>query len=156
MLVVEVVAVAGAWVRVASGAAVLVADGILVDRGIGLGCAVVRRGDAVTGLTAVVAVPVIHSTVWVFICTEAHGKRKHASVFLMASSQSAEIDKRKDRKKEKNIMKEMIPTGDLSCGTKNRPFQLLFHSAVKPHISRSGQRFLWSLWTTSVSNSVSQ
>lgn len=45
----------------------LVADGILVDRGIGLGCAVVGRGDAITGFTAIVAVPVVHSTVWVFI-----------------------------------------------------------------------------------------
>lgn len=71
MLVFEVVAVARAWVREASGAAVLLADGILVDRGIGLGCAVVGRGDAITGFTAIVAVPVVHSTVWVFICTEA-------------------------------------------------------------------------------------
>lgn len=45
----------------------LVADGILVDGGVGLGCAVVWRGDAVTGFTAIVAVSVVHSTVWVLI-----------------------------------------------------------------------------------------
>lgn len=77
MVVFKVVAVARARVREASGAAVLVADGILVDRGVGLGCAVVGRGDAVTGFTAIVAVPVVHSTVLVLICTEAHGKRKN-------------------------------------------------------------------------------
>lgn len=72
MLVVKVVAVARARVREASGAAVLVADGILVDRGIGLRCAVEGRGDAVTGFTAIVTVPVIHGTVWILIYTEAH------------------------------------------------------------------------------------
>ena len=72
MVVVKVVAVARAWVREASGAAVLVADGILVDRGIGLRCAVVGRGDAVTGFAAIVTVPVIHGTVWILIYTEAH------------------------------------------------------------------------------------
>lgn len=83
VVVLEVVAVARARVREASGAAVLVADGILVDRGIGLGCAVVRRGDAVTGFTAIVAVPVIYSTVLVFICTEGQGKRKIKLAFLL-------------------------------------------------------------------------
>lgn len=53
----------------------LVADGILVDRSIGLGCAVVWRRDTITGFTAIVAVPVVHSTVWVFICKDVHGKR---------------------------------------------------------------------------------
>lgn len=76
MLILKVLAVARVWVREASGIAVLVADGILVDRGIGLGCAVVGRGDAITGFTAIVAVPVVYSTVWVFIYKEAHGKRK--------------------------------------------------------------------------------
>lgn len=71
MIVVDFVAVTRARVREAPGAAVLMADGILVDRSIGLGCAVVGRGDAVTGFTAIVAVSVIHSTVWVFIYTEA-------------------------------------------------------------------------------------
>lgn len=74
--VLEVLAVARARVREASGAAVLLADGILVDGGVGLRCAVVGGGDAVTGLTAIVAVPVIHSAVWVFICTDAHQKKK--------------------------------------------------------------------------------
>lgn len=72
MVVVKVMAIGRAWVREASGAAVLVADGILVDRGVGLGCAVVWRGDAVTGFTAIVAVPVVHCTVWVLIYTEGH------------------------------------------------------------------------------------
>lgn len=76
MVILEVVVVARVRVREASGTAVLVADGILVDRGIGLGCAVVGRGNAITGFTAIVTVPVIHSTVWVFIYTETHGKRK--------------------------------------------------------------------------------
>lgn len=67
-------AIARVWVREASGTAVLVADWILVNRGIGLGCAVVGRGDAITGLTAIVAVPVVHSTVWIFIYRETHGK----------------------------------------------------------------------------------
>lgn len=84
MLVVVVMADARAGVSQASGVAVLLADGILVDRSVGLGCAVVGRGDAVTGFTAVVAVPVVHSTVWVFICTEvhAHGKRNTFSSLL--------------------------------------------------------------------------
>ncbi len=67
MGVFKVVAVARARVREASGAAVLVADGILVHRGVGLRCAIVGRGDAVTGFTAIVAVPVVHSTVLVLI-----------------------------------------------------------------------------------------
>lgn len=79
MVVVEVVAVGRAWVREASGVAVLVADGILVDRGVGLGCAVVWRGDAVTGFTAIVAVPVIHGAVWVLIYTE-----EHAHILVMS------------------------------------------------------------------------
>lgn len=81
MVVVKVVAVARAWVREASGAAVLVADGILVDRGVWLGCAVVGRGNAVAGFTAIVAVPVVHCAVWVFIYIEA----KNESVFLVVS-----------------------------------------------------------------------
>lgn len=76
MVILQVMVVARAWVREASGTAVLVADGILVDRGIGLGCAVVGRGDAITGFTAIVAVPVIPSTVWVFIYTETQDKGK--------------------------------------------------------------------------------
>lgn len=52
----------------------LVADGILVDRGIGLGSAVVGRRNAVTGFTAVVAVPVVNSAVWVLIYTDVQKK----------------------------------------------------------------------------------
>lgn len=70
--VVKVLAVAWARVREASGAAVLVGDGILVDWGIGLRRAVVGRRDAVTGFTAIVTVPVIHGTVWILIYTETH------------------------------------------------------------------------------------
>lgn len=47
---------------------VLLSYWILVHGGVGLGGGVVGRGDAVTGLTAVVAVPVVHSAVWVIIC----------------------------------------------------------------------------------------
>lgn len=46
---------------------VLVSHGVLVHGGIGLGGGVVRRWDAVTGLAAVVAVPVVHSAVWILI-----------------------------------------------------------------------------------------
>lgn len=74
-MILHVLVVARLWVREVSGAAVLVADGILVDRSVGLGCAIVGRGDTITGFTAIVAVPVIHSAVWVFIYKKAHGKR---------------------------------------------------------------------------------
>lgn len=74
--ILRVLAVARVWVGEVSGVAVLVADGILVDRSIGLGCAVVGRRDAITGFTAIVAVPVVHSAVWVFICKDVHGKRR--------------------------------------------------------------------------------
>lgn len=70
MVIVEFMAISRAWVREASGVAVLVADGILVDRSIGLGCAVVGRGDAVTGFTAIIAVSIIHCTVWILIYTK--------------------------------------------------------------------------------------
>lgn len=46
---------------------VLLPPGILVHGSVGLGGGVERRWDAVTGLTAVVAVPVVHSAVWVFV-----------------------------------------------------------------------------------------
>lgn len=71
MVVVLVLVVTSAWIREASGAAVLLADGILVDRGVGLRCAVVGRWNAVTGFTAIVTVSIIHSTIWVLIYTEA-------------------------------------------------------------------------------------
>lgn len=118
MVVFKVVAVARARVREASGAAVLVADGILVDRGVGLGCAVVGRRDAITGFTAIVAVPVVHSTVLVLICTEAHGKKKKlislfGSVLVECNNRRKEkvLDfyRIKARGREKNIMKVMIP-----------------------------------------------
>lgn len=48
------------WVLVLPGP-----HGILVHGGVGLGGGVVTRGQAVTGLTAVVAVPVIYSAVLV-------------------------------------------------------------------------------------------
>lgn len=54
---------------VAVGVAVLrMPDGVLVHGGVGLGGGVEGGWDAVTGLTAVVAVPVIHSTVRILIC----------------------------------------------------------------------------------------
>ena len=49
--------------------------GVLVHGGVWLGGGVVRRREAVTGLTAVVAVAVVHCAVWVLVC------RKHARVF---------------------------------------------------------------------------
>lgn len=61
----------------------LVADGILVDGGVWLGCAVVGRGDAITGFTAIVAVPVVHSAVLVFICT--WKEKNNEFVLLMVS-----------------------------------------------------------------------
>lgn len=53
-------------------AVVLVPHGILVHGSVGLGGGVVGRRDAVTGLTAVVAVPVVHSAVWVLVCSHKH------------------------------------------------------------------------------------
>lgn len=53
----------------------LVADWILVDRRVGLGCAVVRGWDAVTGFTAVVAVPVVHGAVGVIVCRDERRKK---------------------------------------------------------------------------------
>lgn len=51
---------AGVWVLVLPGP-----HGILVHGGVGLSRGVVTRGQAVTGLTAVVAVPVVYSAVLV-------------------------------------------------------------------------------------------
>lgn len=47
---------------------VLVPHGILMHGSVGLGGGVVGRRNAITGLTAVVAVPVVGSTVWIVIC----------------------------------------------------------------------------------------
>ena len=46
---------------------VLVSHGILVHGRVRLGGGVVGRRDAVTGLAAVVTVPVIHGAVWIII-----------------------------------------------------------------------------------------
>lgn len=54
----------------------LVPHGILVHGSVGLGGGVVGRRDAVTGLTAVVAVPVIHGAVWVLVCSHKHSGRR--------------------------------------------------------------------------------
>lgn len=70
MLVVKVMAVPRARIREASRVAVLVADGILVNGGVGLGCAIEGGRDAVTGFAAVVAVSVVHSAIWILICTQ--------------------------------------------------------------------------------------
>lgn len=87
MVIVYVLVVARVWVREVSGAAVLVADGILVDRSIGLGCAIVGRGDTITGFTAIVTVPVIHSAVWVFIYKRVHCKR-HIKMNIFSQHQN--------------------------------------------------------------------
>lgn len=77
-------AVTGALTRQTLGIAVLVANGILVYGGIGLGCTVVGRGDAVTGFTAIVAVPVVHSAVRVFICRDKNFIILEVSLFCTA------------------------------------------------------------------------
>lgn len=51
---------------------VLVPHGVLMHGSVGLGGSVVRRWNAVTGLTAVVAVPIVGSAVWILICTHNH------------------------------------------------------------------------------------
>lgn len=70
VIVVQLVGVISEGVSV-----LLMPHGILVHGSVGLGGGVVRRRDAVTGLTAVVAVPVIHSTVWVLVCSRERSKR---------------------------------------------------------------------------------
>lgn len=66
MVVEGVTAVRGG---VGGGAVLLVSDGVLVDGGVGLRRGIVGGRDAVTGLTAVVTVSVVHRTVWVLIYT---------------------------------------------------------------------------------------
>lgn len=63
---------------------VLLPHGILVHGSIGLGGGVVGRRNAITGLTAVVAVPVVGSTVWIVICanTVARGTSEKARLYL--------------------------------------------------------------------------
>lgn len=53
---------------------VLVPHGILVHGSVGLGGGVVGRWDAVTGLTAVVTVPVVHGAVRVLVCSHKHSR----------------------------------------------------------------------------------
>lgn len=55
---------------------VLVPHGVLVHGSVGLGGGVVGRRDAVTGLTAVVAVPVIHGAVWILVCSHKDSGRQ--------------------------------------------------------------------------------
>lgn len=55
---------------------VLVPHGVLVHGCIGLGGGVVGRRDAVTGLTTVVTVPVIHGTVWILVCSHKDSGRE--------------------------------------------------------------------------------
>lgn len=88
MVILHVLVVARVWVREVSGAAVLVADGILVDRSVGLGCAIVGRGDTITGFTAIVAVPVIHSTVWVFIYKKSIHCKRHIKINIFSQHQN--------------------------------------------------------------------
>lgn len=57
---------------------VLVPHGILVHGSVGLGGGVVGRRNAITGLTAVVAVPVISSAVWIIICANTAAQRQEA------------------------------------------------------------------------------
>lgn len=69
MIVVQLVDVFAEGVTV-----LLMPHGILVHGSVGLGGGVVRRWDAVTGLAAVVAVPVIDGAVWVFVCSHGHNQ----------------------------------------------------------------------------------
>lgn len=59
----------GAVVGDVRGVELVSQDGVLVHGGVGLRHGVEGRGDAVTGLTAVVTVSVVHRTVWVLIYT---------------------------------------------------------------------------------------
>lgn len=61
-----IIAVRGVRVGV-TGRSLLVAHGILVDGCVGLRSGVERGWDAIAGLTAVVTVPIIHSTVRVIV-----------------------------------------------------------------------------------------
>lgn len=85
MVIFKFMAISRAWVGEASGAAVLVADGILVDRGIGLRCAIVGRGDAITGFTAIITVPVVHGTIWILIYAEKHRKTRKKSIICIST-----------------------------------------------------------------------
>ncbi len=69
MVVVQVMDVVTVGVSV-----LLVPHGILVHGSVGLGGGVVGRRDAVTGLAAVVALPVVHSAVWIIICSHKHSR----------------------------------------------------------------------------------
>lgn len=60
---------------------VLVPHGILVHGSIGLGGGVVGRRDAVTGLAAVIAVPVIYGAVWIIVCDKARTEKILSNVY---------------------------------------------------------------------------
>lgn len=60
---------------------VLVPHGVLVHGGVGLGRGVEGRRDAVTGLAAVVAVPVVHGAVWIVIWTHSDKVTELVSYF---------------------------------------------------------------------------
>lgn len=102
MVVVQVLVVTSAWIREASGAAVLLADGILVNRGVGLRCAVVGRRNAVTGFAAIVTVSIIHSTIWVLIYTEAQedmAQKKKTGFFRKKGFRLHKIKRRSQQNK---------------------------------------------------------
>ena len=54
----------------------LLPHGILVHWSVGLGGCVEGRRDTVTGLAAVVAVPVVHGAVWILVCSHKHNGRR--------------------------------------------------------------------------------
>lgn len=66
--IIQIIILEGVGTGVPQNSLLLQAGGAgeLVHRGVGLHRAVVRRGNAAARLAAVVAVPVIHSTVSVF------------------------------------------------------------------------------------------
>lgn len=68
-LVVVVQLLDGAVVGGVRGVALVSLDGVLVHGGVGLRCGVEGWRNAVTSLTAVVTVSIVHRTVWVFIYT---------------------------------------------------------------------------------------
>lgn len=55
----------------------LVPHGVLMHRSVGLGRGIEGGWDAVTGLAAVVAVPVVHSAVRILICSRRDTGRQH-------------------------------------------------------------------------------
>lgn len=61
-----------------------VSNGVLVHRGVGLGRGIVRRRDAVAGLTTVIAVSVVYSAVGILVL-KYRRRIKHTYVVVSGS-----------------------------------------------------------------------